>query len=112
MSVTRKDIAQMASLARLRLDADELDRLTDQLNDILGHFASLRAVDAGDAAPFTGAAEGGSPLREDSPGADTLEHGPDAIAPAWRTGFFTVPRLPAQRPPRDGAQNPAAPGEP
>lgn len=97
MAVTREDVLMVARLARLALDPEELDRMTDQLNGILTHIEELRELSLEDVPPFEVAAEGAAPLRSDGPGADTLLHEPGSFAAEWRGGFFTVPRLAAQR---------------
>jgi len=85
------DIDHVARLARLRLTEDERARYAVQLNQVLGHFASLAALPpgAGDAAPEVDAAA----LRADAPG-PTLT--PDDLlrnAPAGRDGQVLVPRV-------------------
>jgi|SRR5919108_153750 aspartyl-tRNA(Asn)/glutamyl-tRNA(Gln) amidotransferase subunit C len=97
MSISRRDAAQIAALARLALEPAELARLTAQLNSILEHMRELRAVDVTDVEPFALAAENVAPPRADEPGADALVVPPAELAIAWRAGFFTVPRLEAQR---------------
>lgn len=97
MPLARADVDRIAALARLELDNEEAQRLARQLSGMLDHFASLQALDLADVEPFSTAAEGGAPLRADEAGADALRLPPAALAPAWREGFFTVPRLAAQQ---------------
>lgn len=91
MAVTPEDVRRVAELAALRVEPDDADGLAEELNGILDHFASLEEVDVSGVPPF--AAGGRAPLRPDEPGADPLARGPDAGAPAWADGMFTVPRL-------------------
>jgi aspartyl-tRNA(Asn)/glutamyl-tRNA(Gln) amidotransferase subunit C len=95
--VTRDEVEAMARLARLRLDADEADRLAAQLSDILSHMDALRSAALDGVPPFSIAASDVAPPRGDVPGADPLLLPPATLAPVWRDGFFTVPRLAAQR---------------
>ena len=99
MSISRRDVAQIAALARLSLDPVELTRMTVQLNSILEHIEELRTVDVTGVEPFALAAEHAAPPRPDEPGADALVVQPAQLAIAWRAGFFTVPKLEAQRAP-------------
>ncbi|HET9984793.1 MAG TPA: Asp-tRNA(Asn)/Glu-tRNA(Gln) amidotransferase subunit GatC [Longimicrobiales bacterium] len=94
MAVTREQVLHVATLARLRLSPDEVERFTGQLNDILEHFGELASADlAGIAAePAT---SWPSPMRPDTAPPDPLALPPSALAPAWEAGFFTVPRLAA-----------------
>lgn len=94
MSVTRADVMAVAALARLRLEPDEVDRLTTELNEILAHVAELEAVDVSGVDAGMVAAEGAAPLRADAVTSEAAVD-PAAIAPQWQEGFFLVPRLPA-----------------
>jgi aspartyl-tRNA(Asn)/glutamyl-tRNA(Gln) amidotransferase subunit C len=94
MSVSREDVARSAALARVRLSADEADRLTAELNDILAHVETIRSVAVERVTGLDVLAEAAA-LRADVPGADPLLAAPETFAPEWRAGFFTVPRLAA-----------------
>ncbi|CAN5770973.1 hypothetical protein BH23GEM10_BH23GEM10_06120 [soil metagenome] len=116
MDVTRADVMQIARLAKLRLEPDEVDRLAIELNDILAHVRELATIDVTGVAPFSHAVDDVSsadadtdagadtdatplPLRADEGPADTLHATPDVFGTDVRSGFFTVPRLPAQQQP-------------
>ena len=101
MTVTREDVRHIASLARLELSEEEVDRFTRQLDAILGHAADLATADRGDA-PTSPSEQRTMPLAGDAPGSDALRLPVEALSPAFRDGFFTVPRLPAMQDP-DGA---------
>ncbi|NNE10773.1 MAG: Asp-tRNA(Asn)/Glu-tRNA(Gln) amidotransferase subunit GatC [Ilumatobacter sp.] len=51
--LTRDDVAKVAYLARLDLTPDEIERATTQLDDMLGHFADIDALELGDVEPMT-----------------------------------------------------------
>ena len=95
MSVTPADVMAVAALARLRLEPDEVDRLTTELNEILAHVAELEAVDVSGVDAGMVAAEGAAPLRADAVTSEAAAVDPAAIAPQWQEGFFVVPRLSA-----------------
>lgn len=95
MAVRRSTVEHVARLARLRLTPEEVERYTAQLSDILEHVEALENVPVEGVDAVGGAAEGGTPLRSDVPGADPLSDPPERFAPAWQEGFFTVPRLAA-----------------
>lgn len=108
MSVAREHAERIAHLARLRLEPDELDRITRDLNHILEHVEALRALGAGgDGAPEW---EGVTPVTAESTtrgeGAehpDSLRLGLERLAPDFREGFFVVPPLPGTRHDEGGA---------
>ena len=98
MTVTRDDVRHIASLARLELTEEEVDRFTRQLDAILGHAADLVASDRGD--PVSPPSEQRiMPLAGDAPGSDALHLPVAALSPAFRDSFFTVPRLLAMQDP-------------
>lgn len=51
MAISPDEVRRIAGLARLGLDAGEVERLAGQLSDILGHFEALAAVDTEGAEP-------------------------------------------------------------
>ncbi len=102
MAVTTADVLHVAALARLKLAPDEVERLTSQLNDILGHVAELAAAGTEQVQPEP-ATTWPAPLRGDDAPPDGLTLPPAAMAPAWLDGFFTVPRLAAMELPPESA---------
>lgn len=95
MAVSREDVLHVARLARLRLDRDEVQRFTVQLNAILEHVEELGAVGVEGVRTEAGVMEWNAPLRDEGTPPDALVRPPAALAPDWQDGFFTVPRLAA-----------------
>jgi len=93
MSVTRDDVLRIAQLAELEVEEDGLPALVDQMSRILEYIAQLSA------------ATGSNGLRPFVPGPDAirfrpdevkpwpLAFGPEKFAPAFKDGFFVVPKL-------------------
>jgi aspartyl-tRNA(Asn)/glutamyl-tRNA(Gln) amidotransferase subunit C len=81
--------------ARLRLDAREIERFTRELNAILAHVEALEEVDIDGVDGVGGVTDEVPPPREDGGRPDELHSPPEHFAPAWRDGFFTLPRLAA-----------------
>ncbi len=96
MSVTRADVVAIAALARLELGEEELERLTTELNGILGHvdqLTSLDLVETSDLTPqirFPLPATRGEAVEDP----DALTRAPSSFAPDWRENFFIVPAPP------------------
>ena len=95
MQISRAEVEQIAALARLALEPEEVDGLAGDLAAILGHMEELNRVDLGDSTPMDGVSEHTAPFREDQPGADRLSLRVEEIAPHSAEGFFVVPRLAA-----------------
>src|SRR5690606_25606954 len=92
MSVTRETVAKIASLARIRMGEDELDRMVPELNNILAWVEQLGEVDCTGVEPMTAVIPQALRLREDVVDADPLTGGGVrdevlANAPAAEHGF-------------------------
>jgi aspartyl-tRNA(Asn)/glutamyl-tRNA(Gln) amidotransferase subunit C len=66
MSLERKEVDEIALLARLHLDENERQTMQEELGAILEHFAVLGSVDTTDIAPMTHAVPMDLPLRDDN----------------------------------------------
>jgi aspartyl-tRNA(Asn)/glutamyl-tRNA(Gln) amidotransferase subunit C len=96
--ITTDDVAKVASLARLRLGDDELERFTHQLSDILDHAADMDALDLSDVEPMAHPVPLTNVLRADEP-AEPLDRGEVlAAAPASEDGQFRVPPVLGEAP--------------
>ena len=98
MSVDKATVAKIASLARLKMGEDELDRMVPELNGILAWVEQLGEVDCAGIEPMTAVIPNHLRLREDVIDADPLTGGGkrDAVlanAPAAEHGFFGVPKV-------------------
>jgi len=93
MAITREEVLHVARLARLSLSEAEVDRLRDQLDNILDYIRQLDALDTRDVIPTSHAVEMGTPFRDDAvrPFGDKeaiLSNAPDRVG-----DFFRVPRI-------------------
>src|SRR5688572_3772145 len=64
-TLTRKEVEEIAFLARLHLDASEIDVMQTELGAILEHFGMLASVDTENVAPMTHAVPMDLRLRPD-----------------------------------------------
>ena len=84
-------VAKVARLARLDLTPDELDRATEQLGDMLDHFADIDALDLVDVEPLNSPYPLVNVLRDDVE-LPTLDRDEVmASAPKSEDGRFWVP---------------------
>lgn len=98
MSVDKSTVAKIASLARLKVDDADLDRMVPELNGILKWVEQLGEVDVAGIEPMTAVIENTLRLRDDVINADPATGGGirDAVlanAPAPEHGFFGVPKV-------------------
>ena len=98
MSVTKEDVAKIASLARIQMDDDALERMVPELNNILGWVEQLGEVDTSNIEPMTAVIPNTLRLRDDVVDADPQTGGNRrddilANAPAAEHGFFGVPKV-------------------
>ena len=90
MALTTAEVEHVAHLARLRLSADELEKMRTDLSAILAHIDMLKEVDIRDIAPTAQVTDLFNVLREDAvrpslPREDVLSNAPDQ-----RDGMFRV----------------------
>jgi aspartyl-tRNA(Asn)/glutamyl-tRNA(Gln) amidotransferase subunit C len=98
MSVDRKTVAKIASLARIKMDEDELDRMVPEFNNIIAFVEQLGEVDTSGVEPMTAVIQQALRLRDDVVDADPLTGGGVrdkvlANAPLAEHGFFAVPKV-------------------
>ncbi|MEH6682928.1 MAG: Asp-tRNA(Asn)/Glu-tRNA(Gln) amidotransferase subunit GatC [Qipengyuania citrea] len=98
MSVTREEVAKIASLARIKMGDDELDTMVPELNNILDWVEQLGEVDTSGVEPMTAVIPNTLRLRDDVVDADPKTGGGRredvlANAPAAEHGFFGVPKV-------------------
>ena len=93
MALNRKEVEEIALLARLHLEPAEIERMQSELGAILEYFGVIAQVDTTDVAPMTHAVPKDMPLRNDDvlPSLDV----PDALAaaPKREGDLFVVPAI-------------------
>ncbi len=91
--LTNDAVAKVARLARLDLTPDELERATEQLDSMLGHFADIDALDLSDVQPLNQPYHLVNVMRDDvrRPSLDRDEV--LAVAPDVEDGRFVVPPI-------------------
>jgi len=88
-----EEVREIAVLARLALTDDEIARMTQDLDAILGYVEALRELDTTQTEPMTHAVPFDCPLRPD------IEEAPLSVdealrnAPRREQNFFQVPRI-------------------
>ena len=98
MSIDRATVAKIASLARIKMSDEELDRMAPELDGILNWVEQLGEVGTSNVEPMTAVIPNTLRLRADEVNADPKTGGDRrddvlANAPAAEHGFFGVPKV-------------------
>ena len=91
--ISEEQVAHVARLARLALDADENQRLTEQLNAILGYMEQLNEVSTEDVEPTAHVFDLVNVFRTDGTDRTLAGDAPLSNAPETEQRFFVVPRI-------------------
>ena len=75
MSVDKETVAKIASLARIKMGDEELERMVPELNNILNWVEQLGEVDTSQVEPMTAVIPNTLRLRDDVVDADPLTGG-------------------------------------
>jgi len=93
MSVTRDEVLRIAQLAELDVDEETLPELAEQMSRILDYVAQLSAVPANGTVKVFVPGPDAIRFRADEVNPAPLAVGPEELAPAFKEGFFVVPKL-------------------
>jgi aspartyl-tRNA(Asn)/glutamyl-tRNA(Gln) amidotransferase subunit C len=92
-ALTRKEVEEIALLARLHLDDSELDSVQRELGAILEHFGVLASVDTADVQPMTHAVPMDLRLGRDEPAPSLPAAEAVRGAAAKQNDMFVVPAI-------------------
>jgi aspartyl-tRNA(Asn)/glutamyl-tRNA(Gln) amidotransferase subunit C len=93
IKISKDEVTHVAHLARLEFGAEEMEKFTAQLNDILLYMDKLGEVDTAGVEPVTHAIVRKNAFREDAVGASLPPEVSLANAPEARGGCFLVPKV-------------------
>jgi aspartyl-tRNA(Asn)/glutamyl-tRNA(Gln) amidotransferase subunit C len=93
MALERKEVEEIALLARIALEPDELERMQSELGAILEHFSAIAQVDTTDVPPMTHAVPKDMQLREDEPLPSLSANEALFGAPKREGDLFVVPAI-------------------
>jgi len=91
--ITTDVVAKVARLARLELSPAEIDRMTSQLDGMLGHFADIDALDLSATVPMTQPFPLANVFRADVPQPCLDRDEVLAAAPDADEGCYRVPPI-------------------
>ncbi len=93
MSVDRETVKRVARLARIAVSEEDAERMTGELNVILGFVEQLNEVDVAGVEPMTSVAPMAMKKRQDVVTDDNKAADIVANAPATEENFFLVPKV-------------------
>ena len=92
-SVSRQEILEVASLARLGVDADTADSYANEISKVLTLMDTLAAVDTDELTPLANIHEACQELRADIAHHDIDRARNQSVAPATEAGLYLVPQV-------------------
>lgn len=93
MALTRKEVANIAHLARLQVGEDEIGRLVENLSGIIDFVNRLERADTDDVEPMAHPLNTSQPLRPDEVTESDQRDAYQANAQATEAGLYLVPRV-------------------
>ena len=91
--IRSEEVREIAVLARRELSAQEIERMTIDLDAILGYVDALKELDTSAVEPMTHAVPFDCPLRADEVGPSLSLEEALQNAPRREASFFQVPRI-------------------
>ena len=92
-SVSRQEILEVASLARLGVDVDTADSYASEISKVLGLMHTLAGVDTAQLTPLANIHEACQDLRADIAKHDIDRTRNQSMAPAVEQGLYLVPHV-------------------
>ncbi len=89
--IDREQVLHVAKLSRLRLDDDEVSRMSAELSTILGHVETMSELDVEGVEPTSRVVDAENVLRADSEAPSLDRDAALANAPDPAAGSFRVP---------------------
>jgi aspartyl-tRNA(Asn)/glutamyl-tRNA(Gln) amidotransferase subunit C len=93
MSIDKKTVEHVAHLARIELSCEELDKLSRQLEHILGFIDKLATLDTQKISPTNHILPVSNILREDAPRESLPIEKTLSNSPKKQDSFFVVPKV-------------------
>lgn len=93
MSLTVKEVKQIAYLARLEIDEENVQTYADNLSGILDLVAQMNAVNTDDIEPMYHPQEAMQRLRDDCVTEQVQRDALQQVAPLTEAGLYLVPKV-------------------
>ena len=93
MAIDKTTLEYVAELARIELQPKELEKLSQQLQDILDFIDKLKKIDTSNISPTSHILALENVLRQDEPRGSLPSENTLMNAPAREDNFFVVPKV-------------------
>jgi aspartyl-tRNA(Asn)/glutamyl-tRNA(Gln) amidotransferase subunit C len=93
MKLTKSDVEHVAWLARLELNENEVQRLTDRMNQIMLHFEKLQGLETEGVAPTSHSIPVQNIFRDDVAESGLSTEDAVSNAPSRKDDYFVVPQV-------------------
>ncbi|KZY59188.1 asparaginyl/glutamyl-tRNA amidotransferase subunit C [Oleiphilus sp. HI0071] len=93
MSITPNDIQKIALLSRLKVEDEKVEKLSGDVNNILGLVDQLQQADTNGVAPMAHPLDAVQTLRTDQVTETNQREKYQSVAPATEDGLFLVPKV-------------------
>lgn len=93
MALSTEDVLNIANLARLEINQDELDRYKQDLSRILEFVEQMNQADVDNIEPMAHPQDMMQPLRIDKVAESNQREKFQGIAPATQEGLYLVPKV-------------------
>ncbi len=93
MKISNKDVKEVADLARLEIEEEQLDKFTNQFENILKFISKLDELNTDDVEPTSHVLDMPTPLREDKVEEWLSQDEALKNAPQREDEFFGVPKV-------------------
>ncbi|WP_444964791.1 Asp-tRNA(Asn)/Glu-tRNA(Gln) amidotransferase subunit GatC [Pediococcus pentosaceus] len=92
-NITKKDVEHVATLAKLKFNDEQLEKFTDQIEDIINLVDTLNEVDTTNVEPTFNVTDQLNRMREDVAVRSNDKEALLANAPETENGFIRVPAI-------------------
>lgn len=93
MQVDREQVLKMARLSRLEITAEELDKMTGSLNQVVEYMNLLKGIDLKDVEPMLAVDTSARPLRVDEIKPSLDKEKTFRNAPETNLDHFSIPKV-------------------
>ncbi|WP_455207133.1 Asp-tRNA(Asn)/Glu-tRNA(Gln) amidotransferase subunit GatC [Kaarinaea lacus] len=93
MSLTKQDVENIAHLARLAIDDNDIPNYADNLSNILGLVEQMNAIDTTDVKPMAHPLDAVQRLRKDEVTEKNQRERYQQVAPQTEAGLYLVPKV-------------------